>query len=124
MVPAAHRPKIWVQIWAQFSLLRAPSALFTLLGITEDSAEVLCFPLAAHSAGCGDSARKLQPTGVKRSLDHLRRESHFPEEGALRGPCFIAVALRVEVERRLDARMTQERLHGLGLNLRLVDKPA
>jgi hypothetical protein len=46
MVPAAHRLKIWVQIWAQFSLLGAPSALFTLLGITEDSSEVLCFPLA------------------------------------------------------------------------------
>ena len=46
MVPAAHRPKIGVQIWAQFSLLGAPSALFTLLGITEDSSEVLCFPLA------------------------------------------------------------------------------
>ena len=46
MVPAAHRLKIRVQIWAQFSLLGAPSALFTLLGITEDSSEVLCFPLA------------------------------------------------------------------------------
>jgi len=46
MVPAAHRLKIWVQIWAQFSLLGAPSVLFTLLGITEDSSEVLCFPLA------------------------------------------------------------------------------
>jgi hypothetical protein len=46
MVPAAHRLKIWVQIWAQFSLLDAPSALFPLLGITEDSSEVLCFPLA------------------------------------------------------------------------------
>ena len=38
--------KIWVQIWAQFSLLGAPSALCTLLAITEDSSEVLCFPLA------------------------------------------------------------------------------
>ena len=47
MVPAAHRPKIWVQIWAQFSLLGAPSALFTLLGITEDSSEVH-WPLASH----------------------------------------------------------------------------
>jgi hypothetical protein len=46
MVPAAHRLKIWVQIWAQLLLLGAPSALFTLLGITEDSSEVLCFPLA------------------------------------------------------------------------------
>jgi hypothetical protein len=33
MVPAAHHLKIWVQI----SLLGARSALFTLLGITEDS---------------------------------------------------------------------------------------
>ena len=40
-VPAAHRLEIWVQIWAQFSLLCAPSALFMLLGITEDSSEVL-----------------------------------------------------------------------------------
>ena len=46
MVPAAHRLTIWVQIWAQFSLLGAPSALFILLGITEDSSEVLCFPHA------------------------------------------------------------------------------
>jgi len=46
MVPAAHRLKIWVQIWAQFSLPGAPSALFTLLGVTEDSSEVLRFPLA------------------------------------------------------------------------------
>jgi hypothetical protein len=30
----------------QFALLGAPSALFTLPGITEDSSEVLCFPLA------------------------------------------------------------------------------
>ena len=47
-------------------------------------------------------------------LRFLRRESHFLQECALRGPCFIAVALRVEIERRLDARMTQNTLHGLG----------
>jgi hypothetical protein len=49
MVPAAHRLKIWVQIWAQFSLLGAPSALFTLLGITEDASEVSYAPLVTHT---------------------------------------------------------------------------
>ena len=83
-------------------------------------------PTIFSNAGCGDSIRKLQPTiqptGIERSLDHLRRESHFLEERPLRGPCFIAVPLRVEIERRLDARMTQDALHRLGLDLRLVDK--
>jgi hypothetical protein len=51
MVPAAHCPKIWVQIWAQFSLPGAPSALFTLLGITEDSSEVLCWKAESLTRG-------------------------------------------------------------------------
>jgi hypothetical protein len=58
------------------------------------------------SAGCGDSVRKLQPTiqptSKNSSLNHLCRESHFLEERALCGPCFISVALRVEIQRRLD----------------------
>jgi len=63
----------------------------------------------------------LQPSNSSpRSLNHLRRKTQFLEECALRRPCFIAIALRVEIERRLNSRMTQNALHGLGLDLRLV----
>jgi hypothetical protein len=47
-------------------------------------------------------------------------QTQFLEECALRRPCFIAIAMRVEIERRLNSRMTQNALHGLGLDLRLV----
>ena len=45
------------------------------------------------------------------------------QELALRGPCFVAVFLRVEIERRLNSRMTQDALHCLRLDLRLVHQP-
>ena len=41
----------------------------------------------------------------------------------LRRACFVAVFLRVEIEGRLDSRMTQDALHGFRLNFRLVYQP-
>ena len=38
---------------------------------------------------------------------------NFTERGLCR-PCFIGVVLRMQVERRLDLRVTQDALHGLG----------
>ena len=48
---------------------------------------------------------------------------HGGQEFALRGPCFIAVFLRVQIERRLNLRVTQDSLHGLGLDFPLVHQP-
>jgi hypothetical protein len=48
---------------------------------------------------------------------------HGVKKFALRGPCFVAVFLRVEIERRLYFAVTQDSLHGLGLDLRLVHQP-
>ena len=39
------------------------------------------------------------------------------QELPLRGPCFIAVSLRVEIEGRLNPRMTQNTLHRFRLHL-------
>ena len=50
------------------------------------------------------------------SLDHLRSHSQ-------RRPCFIAVVLRIQVERRLNLRVTQDALHGFGFDFRLVHQP-
>src|SRR5271166_2399254 len=52
----------------------------------------------------GISARKADPqTDPQSSLNHLRSQSQFFQECALRGPCFIPISLGVEVERRLNA---------------------
>jgi hypothetical protein len=94
-----------------------PACIHACLALPTGSCKLLKIRLVAtfesysahhlFSAGCGDSVRKLQPTiqptNKNGSLDHLRRESHFPEERPLRGLCFIAVALRVEIQRCLDA---------------------
>src|SRR5260370_10597831 len=45
------------------------------------------------------------------------------QEFTLRSPSFIAVFLSVEIERRLDSRMTQDSLHRLRFDLRLVHQP-
>src|ERR1700693_94422 len=45
------------------------------------------------------------------------------QELALRSTSFIAVFLSVEIERRLDSRMTQDSLHGLRFDLGLVHQP-
>ena len=57
------------------------------------------------------------------SLHDLRLHSQGFQERSLRAPCFIAVFLRVEIQRCLNPRVTQERLDGLGLDLRLVHEP-
>ena len=54
---------------------------------------------------------------------HRRVHSNGCQEFALRGPCFIAVFLRVQIERRLNLRVTQDSLNGLGLDFRLVHQP-
>jgi len=41
----------------------------------------------------------------------------------LRRPCFIAVVLRVQIERRLNLRVTQDALHGFRFDFRLVHRP-
>src|ERR1700730_921033 len=45
------------------------------------------------------------------------------QELSLGPPCFLAVFLGVEIERRLDSRVTQDSLHRLRFDLRLVHKP-
>ena len=53
----------------------APSVLFTLLGITEDSSEVLCFPLAVRSRADENRIAALErKVGQRRvEIDFLRR---------------------------------------------------
>jgi hypothetical protein len=45
---------------------------------------------------------------------------HRGQEFALRGPCFIAVFLRVQIERRLNLRMTQDSLHAWSRQVRPI----
>jgi hypothetical protein len=45
------------------------------------------------------------------------------QEFTLRYPSFIAVLLSIEIERRLDSRMTQNSLHCLRFDLGLVYQP-
>ena len=49
--------------------------------------------------------------------------SHGRQEFTLRRPCLVAVFLRVQIERRLNLAVTQETLHGLGFDFRLVHQP-
>jgi len=42
------------------------------------------------------------------------------QELSLRAPCFVAVFLRVQIERRLNLAVTQEGLHGFGIGLRFI----
>ena len=61
-----------------------------------------------------------QPTA---SLHRFGRHSERHQILALRGPCFIGVFLRIEIQRRLNLAVTQDALHGLGLDFRLVHEP-
>src|ERR1700675_3739790 len=45
------------------------------------------------------------------------------QELTLRSPSFVAIFLSVEIERRLDFRMTQDSLHRLRFDLGLVHQP-
>ena len=45
------------------------------------------------------------------------------QELTLRSPSFVAIFLSVEIERRLDSRMTQDSLHCLRFNFGLVHQP-
>jgi hypothetical protein len=56
-------------------------------------------------------------------MDDPREHAECLQELSLRGTSLIAVFLCVEIERRLDARMTQDALHGFGFHLCLVDQP-
>src|SRR6266478_6329708 len=57
------------------------------------------------------------------SLHHLRTHSERRQIFPLRRPCFIAVVLRVQIERRLNLRVTKDSLNGLGFDFRLVHQP-
>jgi hypothetical protein len=57
------------------------------------------------------------------SLHQLRCDADRRQESSLRGPRFIGVLLRVEIERRLNLAVTQDRLYGLRFHLRLVHQP-
>ena len=56
-------------------------------------------------------------------LVHCGAHPHCAQEFALCCPCFIAVFLRVQIERRLNLAVTQDSLHGLGFDFRLVHQP-
>src|SRR5260370_24575902 len=57
------------------------------------------------------------------SLHHLRTHSQRRHIFPVRRPCFVAVVLRVQIERRLTLRVTTDSLDGLGFDFRLVHQP-
>src|SRR6266446_3712009 len=67
----------------------------------------------------GNSNPQLNP----QLLIHCCAHPYSVEEFALCGPCFVAVFLRIQIERRLNLAVTQDSLHGLGFDLRLVHQP-
>jgi hypothetical protein len=67
----------------------------------------------------GNSDPELNPQLLLHGLIH----PHDRQEFALRGPCFIAVFLRVQIERRLNLAVTQNSLHGFGFDFRFVHQP-
>ena len=56
-------------------------------------------------------------------LLHRYIHSHGRQEFTLRRPCLVAVFLRVQIEGRLNLAVTQESLHGLRFDFRLVHQP-
>jgi len=56
-------------------------------------------------------------------LHQFRSHPERLQELSLRAPCFIAVFLRVQIEGRLNLRVPQDSLHGLGFDFRLVHQP-
>jgi len=56
-------------------------------------------------------------------LHRIRTDPERHQIFPLRRPCFVAVFLRVEIERRLNFAVTQDSLRGLGFDLRLVHQP-
>src|SRR5258705_8984240 len=57
------------------------------------------------------------------SLHHRTAHTKCRKIVALRRPCFIAVFLRIQIERRLDFCVTQDSLNGFWINFRLVHQP-
>ncbi len=56
-------------------------------------------------------------------LLHRYIHPHGRQEFTLRRPCLVAVFLRVQIEGRLNLAVTQESLHGLRFDFRLVHQP-
>jgi len=59
---------------------------------------------------------------IHNSMVNRLMHPHRGLEFAPRDPCLIAVFLRVQIEHRLNLRVTRDSLHDLGFDLRLVPK--
>ncbi len=67
----------------------------------------------------GNSNPQLNP----QLLIHCWAHPYSVEEFALCGPCFVAVFLRVQIERGLNLAMTQDSLNGFWFDFRFVHQP-
>jgi hypothetical protein len=78
-------------------------------------------PGRSLSVGYRVLSQKPQPTiQPTTSLHQLRSHSQRRQIFPLRRPCFIAIVLGVQIERRLNLRVTQDALHGLRFDFRLA----
>ena len=89
----------------------------------EVASSIVVVPAILSKGVIGPDTENSNPQSNPQLLIHRRVHSNGCQEFALRGPCFIAVFLRVQIERRLNLRVTQDSLHGLGLDFPLVHQP-
>ena len=78
-------------------------------------------PLVSMVTGCCPKTSTHNPT--HKLLHRIRNDSERRQIFLLRGPCFIAVVLRVQIESRLNLCVTQDALYSLGFDFRLVHQP-
>ena len=90
--------------------------------------ESTCNPLTvtaevAHQGVIGRDTGNSNPQLNPQLLIYRKAHPHSGQEFALRGPCFVAVFLRVQIERRLNLCVTQDSLYGFRFDFRLVHQP-
>jgi hypothetical protein len=129
--------KIWVQLGCNNSsrgFRKAPRVAIGAVklqlvtsGCCTVTAEVasssLVVPAILSKGVIGRDTENSNPQLNPQLLIHRGTHPHRVQEFALRGPCFVAVLLRVQIERGLNLAMTQDSLNGFWFDFRLVHQP-
>jgi hypothetical protein len=89
----------------------------------EVASSSLVVPAILSKGVIGRDTENSNPQLNPQHLIHRGAHPHSVQEFALRGPCFIAVFLRVQIERCLNLCVTQDSLYGFRFDFRLVHQP-
>jgi len=89
----------------------------------EVASSSLVVPAILSKGVIGCDTENSNPQLNPQILVHRGAHPHGGQEFTLRRPCFVAVFLRVQIERSLNLCVTQESLNGFRFDFRFVHQP-